>query len=345
MGYPNKKPRLQGGSPFHVSPSVSTQPLVVEVFAGKASFSRALLEAGFAVLSVDHQADEPQVPMVLLNLTAASGQEILWTMIKQPQVVAVHLGVPCGSASRARERPMPKHLVRAGVPCPKPLRSGVHPLGLPGLNARDQARVDSANVLCSLTLEIALHCLRHNIVVSIENPANSWTWAAFVKILNNSHSAAAKHLYNSMQPVEFHSCCHGGLRRKATKWLSTLGVYAALQAVCQNDHEHAPFGVTRSESGWQFDTSLEAAYPKLLAQRATACLATWVAQRGKVLGQPARVQRSVNRLPGATNETAPTNCARVQIRCRTPSGRQAGRIRQSALTSSKGGQRAGGECF
>ncbi|CAJ1406642.1 unnamed protein product [Effrenium voratum] len=71
------------------------------------------------------------------------------------------------------------------------------------LSARDQARVDSANILYSLTLEIALHCLQHNIVVSIENP-------------------------------------------KATKWLSTPRVYAALQAVCQNDHEHAPFGVTDS---------------------------------------------------------------------------------------------------
>ena len=31
--------------------------------------------------------------------------------------------------------------------CPQPLRNKVHPMGLPGLSAQDQARVDAANLI------------------------------------------------------------------------------------------------------------------------------------------------------------------------------------------------------
>ena len=34
-------------------------PLSVEIFAGKASFSRALVQAGFEVVSVDHEVEAP----------------------------------------------------------------------------------------------------------------------------------------------------------------------------------------------------------------------------------------------------------------------------------------------
>ena len=35
---------------------------------------------------------------------------------------------------------------------------------------------------------------------------------------------------------------------------------------------HDPWGVRWTDSGWSFDTSQEAAYPPLLAQRAAACM-------------------------------------------------------------------------
>ena len=279
----------QGAEPERVRnqvKSVGSPPLVVEVFAGKASLSRALLEAGFAVLSVDHEIKDPQTPIAALDLTTQSGQVVLWSMLEQPNLFAVHLGVLCGTSSRARERPVPKHPSRLGAPSPKPLRSGVHPLGVPGLSPTNQARVDSANTLYKLTLNVTLHCLAKGIGVSIENPANSWTWAVSVALLVRDYDDSAK----PVQPVLFHSCCHGGQRKKATQWLSTPDLFASLAAECQANHPHEPFSVSRSADGWLFDTSLEAAYLKLLAQRVAACLCKWAVRQHWSLAPPLRVK-------------------------------------------------------
>ena len=124
-----------------------------------------------------------------------------------------------------------------------------------------------------------MFCLIKGIVISIENPRNSHLWSALAEIFRTLFSKFECILYNSLKMVDFHSCCHGSQRRKLTGWLSTPEVYAGLQAECQNDHEHLPFGVAQVQGVWKFDTSLEAAYPKLLAQRAATCLANFVTAR------------------------------------------------------------------
>ena len=69
-------------------------------------------------------------------------------------------------------------------------------------------------------------------------------------------------------------------RRKATGWLGgTAGVYTALEATCQNDHVHELWGIHWAAGTWVFDTSAEAAYPALLAQRAVECMLKVVTQR------------------------------------------------------------------
>ena len=145
------------------------------------------------------------------------------------------------------------------------------PLGLPGLSSFHQAKLDSANKLYALAIEILLFCSVHNIVVSIENPSNTWLWAALV-LLSARHSAEAARALNALERVVFHACCHGSQRRKSTAWLATENVFSSLAAVCQNDHEHAPWGVNWNGSAWTFDTSSEAAYPALLSQRVAECL-------------------------------------------------------------------------
>ena len=52
-----------------VSQSNST-PLFVEIFAGKGAFSRAALQAGLRVVSIDHEVAQPLAPMVALDLTS-----------------------------------------------------------------------------------------------------------------------------------------------------------------------------------------------------------------------------------------------------------------------------------
>ena len=66
--------------------------------------------------------------------------------------IAVHLGPPCGTSSRARD------IRRHSGPDPKPLRSRMHPDGLPSLTGTDLQRVLSANVLYQLSAEIFQWC-------------------------------------------------------------------------------------------------------------------------------------------------------------------------------------------
>ena len=233
--------------------------------------SRALIQSGFEVLSIDHVSDSPMAPIVVLDLTTSAGQTILWEIPASDRLFSAHLGLPCGTSSKARERPVPERLRRMGVPSPKPLRSAEYPMGVPQLSELDRLKVEKANVLYQLGLEIVLYLTKRHIIVSVENPFGSWLWAVFIR-LTLTKSLEDRRIYNSLEMVQFHSCCHGSKRRKDTGWLSTPGVYTVLNAVCQNDHPHEPWGVSWQFGQWRFDTSTESAYPTLLAQRAAACL-------------------------------------------------------------------------
>ena len=209
--------------------SHDSPPLFVELFAGRGALSKAALQAGLRVVSIDHEVVQPFAPMVVLDLTTKSGTHILWDVLEAPGLEAIHLGLPCGTCSRARELPIPASLRKAGVPEPPPLRSAQYPLGLPNLALHRQRRVSSANALYRLAIEILVWCSEHGVVISIENPANSWLWAALVA-LALEHSEAAARALGRLTMVLFHACCHGSTRSKHTGWLSTPGVYEQLMA-------------------------------------------------------------------------------------------------------------------
>ena len=278
--------QLPPGNVSSVSQS-DMRPLFVEVFSGKASFSRAMIQAGFEVVSVDHEVDSPYAPVVILDLTTKAGQSILKEILSSKRLVAVHFGLPCGTASKARDRPISQELQRQGVPSPAPLRSADYPLGIPGISGINQLKVEKANELYRFTLRMLVF-LDNRVTVSIENPFGSYLWAALVK-LTMEHSRQAMTLYNKLEMVRFHSCCHGSKRRKDTGWLSTPGVFKPLYAVCANDHAHEPWGISWSMGMWKFDTSSEASYPSLLAQRATACLVKTATTRGFALNPKPRL--------------------------------------------------------
>ncbi len=76
-----------------------------------------------------------------------------------------------------------------------------------------------------------------------------------------------KRLSRGAMFVVFDSCAHGGSRKKSTGLLTTLEALVALEGSCQGDHKHLEWGYTRTADGIVFDTSKEAAYPKLLCER------------------------------------------------------------------------------
>ena len=93
-----------------------------------------------------------------------------------------------------------------------------------------------------------------------------------IQILRSRGRPQQEKLFNSLQNITFHVCQHGGSRPKHTRLLCTAQVYDSMQLYCDNKHEHAPWSVQRINGRWHFATSMEAAYPALMAARMARCL-------------------------------------------------------------------------
>ena len=74
----------------------------------------------------------PKVKSIELDLTLEEDQKVFWEIILDPEVEYVHFGVPCGTASRAREVRLKNKSGKANFIDPKPLRNDSFPDGLAG---------------------------------------------------------------------------------------------------------------------------------------------------------------------------------------------------------------------
>ena len=249
--------------------------------------SRALLDVGCEVISIDHVFHEaeharPQAPITLLDLSSESGQTIFWELIQAREPAVIHMGLPCGTCSRARERPIATRLRHQGAPQPRPLRGPDALLSLPDLDPDSVSaqRVASANQLYAFAIEVLRFCHRAGCIVSIENPERSWLWAVLTQLALATLDRPFIQWFGRLAPVAFSACMHGGTRQKPTRWPSTPGVYDSLIAPCDNSHPHASYQLTFAHGTWKFDTAAEAAYPKLLSQRCAAAAAAALQARG-----------------------------------------------------------------
>ena len=105
--------------------------MFVELCAGSAVLSSEASKRGFQTFAIDHEMNRfsPKSKIFLLDLSQETRPQ--WT----------HMGLPCGTASRAREKPIS---VR-GAPQPRPLRDQNNLLGLDGLTDSERHRVYCAN--------------------------------------------------------------------------------------------------------------------------------------------------------------------------------------------------------
>ena len=118
---------------------------VVEVFSGSGQYTCKLRISGLDALAVDWKGNRhtTQTETIDLDLTKAEDQEKVRQILFAPTVRYIHFGPPCGTFSRARERPLPNH-----PDPPKPLRSEAKPYGLDNIEkVSDKKRVESANKL------------------------------------------------------------------------------------------------------------------------------------------------------------------------------------------------------
>ena len=216
--------------------------LALELFAGRGRLSQCLRAAGFQVVSVDHKVRGALVPICQLDLCNAACQQMILHLLQTVPPAFVHLGFPCGTSSRARDRPVPLHLRLAGVPDPKPLRSAEHPLGRPDISpdSVDALKVAAANELYRFSAQVLRWCLENNVPVSLENPARSWAWAALM-IHVREWPLATQRAFNRLSQVLFAACEHGGSRAKRTKLLATAGLFEPLAVLCSGSHDHLPW--------------------------------------------------------------------------------------------------------
>ncbi|CAE7837068.1 gpt [Symbiodinium sp. CCMP2592] len=241
-------------------------PLFVEVFAGCARLSSTFAAAGFQVLAVDgpHNKHSPLHQVWTLDLTIRHCQDALVKRLLCSPVFLVHIALPCGTGSRARERPLPAHLLAAGAPQPQPLRSSQHVLGLPDLCPSDQARVTSANLLSEFTIRLLALCHERGWHVSIENPVRSWMWSVLAHFTRQLKSPALASFFNDLHTVDYAQCMLGGARDKVSRLLTSMQALCPLACECDKKHTHLPFAVARAAGRWTFATASEAEYPPQL---------------------------------------------------------------------------------
>lgn len=229
----------------------------------------------FEVLPVDHDGCEhqPLTPLLFADLRDAHAQQMLFQRLTTHTPCCIHIAMPCGTGSRARERPIPEAKRKMGVPQPPPLRSAEYPLGMPGLSAFHKAKVTSANQLLEFVVQLLLECWKQNIHVMLENPERSWIWAALTALVLRHNLPSFHKWYNELIDIDFDACEHGGLRPKSTRFKTSIAQLRPLAKRCSGKHIHAPYGTTWDGNKWQFDTSSEAEYPLLLCERISAILA------------------------------------------------------------------------
>lgn len=116
----------------------------------------------------------PKVSLVSLDLTLSRSQQLVIDMMYSLRPHSLHLGLPCGTSSRAREKALPKHL-QGRFQAPPPLRDAQNLMGFPHLTGALRA-MEAANELYRFAIRLLRVAMELGIVVSIENPSQSWLW-------------------------------------------------------------------------------------------------------------------------------------------------------------------------
>ena len=116
--------------------------------------------------------------ILVLDLTVDSQLQLLLDVLgaEKDKLLLVFIAPPCGTASRARGRPIKSSLLR-GRKAPQPLRTDDQPDGIDGLQRTDKLKTELANQLYEAISTIVLFAHALDVCVVVENPKNSLYWA------------------------------------------------------------------------------------------------------------------------------------------------------------------------
>ena len=275
----------KGEGPSPAVEGAKAPPFLLELFCGTAGVCAQFRTQGGRALGVDHHLKRAKLKAaaVQLDLTQQWVQDLIVKEITLGRISGIHLGPPCGTASKARNIPIKRKLVKKGAPNPQPLRSSAHPLGFPWLKGLNKVKVQAANCLYEFSANLVLLCEKHDVLLTVENPENSLMWETpFFKSL--------------LQRFYFHvidACEYGSEHKKSTAFLANFDA-PRLKQRCSGDHSHAAWKVRQLESGdWAFDTAKAAEYPSKLAHELAASFLEELAKRGDIHLQDELVDHAV----------------------------------------------------
>jgi hypothetical protein len=129
------------------------------------------------------------------------------------------------------------------------LRSEEWPEGLPGLPAKEAARVDTANKIYQFAASTILLCNELGKDWTLEQPHRSLFWKT------KYWRSVEQHL--DPVYVKFDHCMYKGSRPKRTMVAGSFAALKGLETFCDNQHAHLPWG--RTPHG--FATAEEVQYP------------------------------------------------------------------------------------
>ena len=172
--------------------SFTLEAITFEICCGSAGLSDALRRLGFQIYPIDHAANRhaPKVKIFTLDVSNSQHVALLEKMMRHCKPCHVHMGLPCGTCSRAREKPMPAKF--GGHMGPPPLRDTEHLLGLAGLRDSDKTKIELTNKLYKCAIQLLKVCMEPGCMISIENPARSWLWALLTMLVNATNDTDFK---------------------------------------------------------------------------------------------------------------------------------------------------------
>lgn len=225
---------------------------MLEIFAGSAILCSIAKQYGMqSSLAVDKlQKPGARSSIIKLDLTRDVDRSVLDKWLDSDMLLWIHLAPVCGTASRARE-------IRVLPTDPRPLRSREHPDGLPDLSGSELCRVRIANQLFDFACEVFLKASRKGILVTMENPSNSYFWSTtfFLSLWKCTDLFCA----------DFQVCMYGGSRAKWTRIVANFDAIGELSIECDGRHQHAPWRFASGPDGSRvWATSLESQYPRKL---------------------------------------------------------------------------------
>ena len=130
------------GKKIHATHGILISEYVcIEVCAGSAKLSRAFKDVGFATIPIDwaNNRHTSRVRCLQMDLTRPESKLLFDQLVDAGNIAYVHFAPPCGTGSKARERPISAADRLRGAPEPKQLRSDEYPLGFPWLQGVDKA--------------------------------------------------------------------------------------------------------------------------------------------------------------------------------------------------------------